>query len=176
MILSYNWQIIETLPRSEEELAKIVKIPVPEEQEMFGPESPSNTIQPASLRLPLFGFLFCYYIEEPKNNQPELELAPELTLLEDAIQLRVVKEMRCKNCIFLELLIDSSEIYDILMVLTVRIRYHSGTKPSKIGNIDNLVRLAGHRQLNLYSATTYASIRKEIMVESPVSIEHRFQK
>lgn len=46
------------------------------------------------------------------------------------------------------------------MALTMRIRYHTGSKPSKIGNVENLVRLAGNRQLNLYSATTYATLRK----------------
>jgi hypothetical protein len=93
MFLSYNWQILETLPfpRTPQELAEIVKIPTPEDQEIFGPESPSNTIQPAALRLPLFGFLFCYYIEEPKVNPPELEIVPELTLLEEMVQLRILK-------------------------------------------------------------------------------------
>jgi hypothetical protein len=67
-------------------------------------------------------------------------------------------------------------VHDVLMTLSVRIRYHSGSKPSRIGSIDNLVRLTGSRQLNLYSATTYTTIRKELIIDSPVSIEHRYQK
>jgi hypothetical protein len=53
------------------------------------------------------------------------------------------------------------------------VKYHAGSKPSRIGSIDSLVRLAGNRQLNLHSAATYATIRKELIIESPVSIEHR---
>jgi hypothetical protein len=69
--------------------------------------------------------------------------------------------------------VESSEVHDILLALTVRVKYHAGSKPSRIGNIDSLVRLAGNRQLNLYSAATYATIRKEFIIDSPVTIEHR---
>jgi hypothetical protein len=64
-------------------------------------------------------------------------------------------------------------VHDVLLALTVRVKYHPGSKPGKINSIDSLVRLAGNRQLNLYSATTYATIRKEIIIESPITIEHR---
>ena len=61
-------------------------------------------------------------------------------------------------------------MHDILLELTVRIKYHPASKPGRIGSIDNLVRLAGNRQLNLHSAATYATIRKEFIIDSPVSI------
>lgn len=64
-------------------------------------------------------------------------------------------------------------MYDQLLALNIKIKYHAGSKPGRIGSIDSLVRLAGSRQLNLYSASTYATIRKEFMIESPVSVEHR---
>lgn len=101
MILSYNWQIIEQLPRSVEELQGLVKVPAPQDQELFGGDSHSNTIQPHALRLPVFGFLFSYFVEEPKTAPPDLDITPELTLLEEPIALRVVREMRCRNCICL---------------------------------------------------------------------------
>jgi hypothetical protein len=62
------------------------------------------------------------------------------------------------------------------LVLNIRIRYHADKKPSKIINLEQLTRQAGNRQLNLYSATTYSTIRKEIIVESPVDVDYRYEK
>lgn len=87
--------------------------------------------------------------------------------------LRVVRQVRWKNCIFQELLVESSEVHDLLLALTVRINYHPITKPIRIGNMDSLIRLTGTRLLNLSSPTTYATIRKELIIESPVTLEHR---
>jgi len=42
--------------------------------------------------------------------------------------------------------------------------------------MDKLIRLVGNRQLNLYTATTYSTIKKEIIVESPVEVEYRHEK
>ena len=36
--------------------------------------------------------------------------------------------------------------------------------------------MAGQRQINLYTATTYATIRREIVLESPVMVEWRQEK
>jgi hypothetical protein len=62
------------------------------------------------------------------------------------------------------------------MVLTVKIRYHTEKKLPKIGSIEQLVRMAGSRQINLYTATTYATIKREIILESPVLAEWRQEK
>ena len=67
--------------------------------------------------------------------------------------------------------IDSSEVYDTPMVLSVRIRYHTEDKLAKVTGIDQLVRMAGQRQINLYTASTYATIRKDIILESPVAAD-----
>ena len=46
--------------------------------------------------------------------------------------------------------------------------------PSHFADMDTAaVRLAGNRHLDLHSAATYATIRKEIIIDSPVAIEHR---
>ena len=42
--------------------------------------------------------------------------------------------------------------------------------------MEQLVRMAGQRQLNLYTATTYATIKREVILESPVSAEWRQEK
>jgi len=55
------------------------------------------------------------------------------------------------------------------MTLKVKIRYHLEDKLPKIQSIDQVVRLASQRQINLYTATTYSTIKKDIIVESPVS-------
>ena len=80
--------------------------------------------------------------------------------MEEPVALRVIRAFRWKNCIFQELLIESSEVHDLFLFLNVRIKYHPLAKPLRIGNIDSLIRLAGTRLLNLSSARTYASIRK----------------
>ena len=36
--------------------------------------------------------------------------------------------------------------------------------------------MAGQRQINLYTATTYATIKREIILESPVIAEWREEK
>lgn len=58
-------------------------------------------------------------------------------------------------------------------MLTVRIRYHTEPKLPKVGSIGQLVRMAGHRQVNLYTATTYATLKRDLLVESPVLAEWR---
>jgi hypothetical protein len=80
--------------------------------------------------------------------------------MEEPVALRVVRALKWKNCIFQELLVESSEVHDLLLALTVRIKYHPLTKPLRIGSVDSLIRLAGTRLLNLSSASTYATIRK----------------
>ena len=62
------------------------------------------------------------------------------------------------------------------MTLLVKIRYHVEEKLQKIHSIDQVVRLASQRQINLYTATTYSTIKRDIMVESPVGGEWRQEK
>lgn len=62
------------------------------------------------------------------------------------------------------------------MTLTVKIRYHVEEKLPKIHSIDQVVRMAAQRQINLYTATTYSTIKKDIIVESPISAEWRQEK
>lgn len=62
------------------------------------------------------------------------------------------------------------------MVMTVKIRYHTESKLPKVTSMDQLVRLAGQRHLNLYTAITYATIKREIILESPVVPEWRQEK
>lgn len=62
------------------------------------------------------------------------------------------------------------------MTLTVKIRYHSQDKLPKIHSIDQLVRLAAQRRINLYTATTYSTIKRDIVLESPVTAEWRQEK
>lgn len=84
--------------------------------------------------------------------------------MEEPVALRVVRVLRWKNCIYQELMVESSEVHDLLLALNVRIKYHPLTKPLRIGNVDSLIRLAGTRLLNLSSASTYATIRKELII------------
>ena len=46
------------------------------------------------------------------------------------------------------------------MIFAVKIRYHSENKLPKIDSIEQLVRMAGQRKINLYTATTYATIKR----------------
>ena len=62
------------------------------------------------------------------------------------------------------------------MTLTVKIRYHSQDKLPKIHSIDQLVRLAAQRRITLYTATTYSTIKRDIVLESPVTAEWRQEK
>ena len=60
----------------------------------------------------------------------------------------------------MQIQIDNSEVYDNLMLLSVKIRYHGEDKLPKIEGMEQLVRMAGMRQINLYTASTYGTIKR----------------
>jgi len=70
MIISYNWQIIDNVYITLEELQNLVKSSNSYDQESFNSDSNNMTVKNMNLRKPNFGFLFSYQIEEPKFNIP----------------------------------------------------------------------------------------------------------
>ena len=73
MILSYNWQILESSLRTEKEVEEKAKSYEPTPEDSFASqESGPVSINPISLKSPNFGFLFCYFMESPIQNQPDI--------------------------------------------------------------------------------------------------------
>lgn len=81
MILSYNWQILEKTIQDEKELKERAYNNQPSVEDSFNSQDDVNiSVNPTILRQPHFGFLFCYHIEQPKTNPPEIELQTTITL------------------------------------------------------------------------------------------------
>lgn len=55
-------------------------MPLPEDSFISQEENNNASISPTILKCPNFGFLFSYSIESPQQNQPEIELVPEITI------------------------------------------------------------------------------------------------
>jgi hypothetical protein len=58
----------------------------------------------------------------------------------------------------------------------VKIKYHMPRQTPKVDSIDKLIHLAGNRNFNLISAKTYTTLKKEIIIESPVITEFKYEK
>lgn len=49
-------------------------------------------------------------------------------MFDEVVRFKVVKEIKDTNYIYLEIMIDNFELYDNLMVLIVKIKYHGEKK------------------------------------------------